>query len=519
MKIFSSKNLVTLLFIVMIIGSAVLLLWVTDNGIGLTTDSTIYLTTAKSLIAGRGFNAFGEPMTHYPPIYPLLLAAAGSFNSDITVSARWLHALLYGLNGVLFVFNVSVVTKRSLFAMLASGILYYSSEYLLDIHAYAWSDSVFITFALLTVLCLVRYTSTQNLKWMYLSAFAVSLAMCTRYVGINLLPAVIIVFLFISKLQLKQRIEKALLIIGISGLPLAIWLLRNLLVVKNAVDRVIAYHPVDADSYHDIIGSLHNYILPSAQSWWINLIELSGIVLIFSIILFKLIKYYWKGHNRWFESEILVFIGIAYSITYLLFILVSKAYFDALTLFNHRILSPVFIYFSLAAISIMYAYSVRAKNKAAWAVFLLCVLLVGRANIVSIVDSAFYKRNNGLGLNNEIFHQSPLLKGLSKLDNGLILYSNGYREIGFLTGQNTASLPQKYNAMSNLDNSLYQTQIAAMCENVNSGKGLIVSLRLINNWDIYPAEDEIERLCTSPILYDEFDGLVFGLKDISIPLP
>lgn len=70
MKIFSSKNLVTLLFIVMIIGSAVLLLWVTDNGIGLTTDLTIYLTTANSLIAGRGFNAFGEPMTHYPPIYP-----------------------------------------------------------------------------------------------------------------------------------------------------------------------------------------------------------------------------------------------------------------------------------------------------------------------------------------------------------------------------------------------------------------------------------------------------------------
>lgn len=88
-----------------------------------------------------------------------------------------------------------------------------------------------------------------------------------------------------------------------------------------------------------------------------------------------------------------------------------------------------------------------------------------------------------------------------------------------MTRQNTASLPLKYNAMSNLDNSLYQTQIAAMCENVNSGKGLIVSLRLINNWDIYPAEDEIERLCTSPILYDEFDGLVFGFKDISIPLP
>ena len=52
-----------------------------------------------------------------------------------------------------------------------------------------------------------------------------------------------------------------------------------------------------------------------------------------------------------------------------------------------------------------------------------------------------------------------------------------------------------------------------MCENVKSGKGLIVSLSLLNNWDIYPTEDEINSTCIIPILYYEYDVLIFGDKD------
>jgi len=501
------------LLLMVIIGSAVILLWVTDNGIGLTTDSTIYLSAAKSLLNGRGFYAFGEPMTHYPPVYPLLLAAAGIFNPDILISARWLHALLYGLNGVLFMLIVYVATNRSIFALLAAGILYFMSEYLLDIHAYAWSDSAFITFALLTVLCFIRYSTKQKPKWIYLTAAALSLAMSTRYIGITLLPAVIFVFLFFSQLQIRQRIRQALLIAGISGLPLAIWMVRNLIVAKTAFDRAVAHHPIDADSYHDLVSSLHNFIFPSTLTWWNNLIELGVIATVFSIILYKLIKVDWKDHGRWLGSEVLILTGITTSITYVLFLLISKAYFDALTLFNHRILSPVFIFLSLFAISIMYAYSVRTNNKAAWAVFLLCVLLVGRANFVSTVDSAFFKRNNGLGLNSEIIHQSPLLEGLSGLENGLLLYSNGYREIGFITGQKTASLPQKYDAMSRIENPFYTYQVDTICDDVERGKALIVYSRLLPSWEIYPTSEEIEIVCSLTTYYDEYDGIIFGTDD------
>ncbi len=519
MKTLSSWVLGVLLFILILTGSAVIILWVTVKGIGITVDSTIYLSTAKSLLEGNGFFAFGEPMTHYPPVYPLILYAAGVFNPDITVSARFLHAILYGLNGFLFILIAYTVTNCSLFALLAAAILYFSNEYLLDIHAYAWSEAPFITFMLLTVLCFIKYTSTQKLKWMYLSAIAMSLAVGTRYVGITLVPAVIVAYYIFSDLQIKKRIKHALIISAISVTPLSIWLIRNLIIADTAVHRTLAYHPIDADSYQGLISSLHNFILPSTLTWWNNALELAVILGIMTIFTVRLFRFFLRDDRNERDALALAFLGLIAPFVYLVFLVFSKTYIDALTLFNHRLVSPMFIMLSLSAIAILYGYAKLAKNKAAWAVFLLCVLLVGRANLGSTIDAAFFKRANGLGLNAELFHNSPLLKALTGLDSAQVLYSNGYREIGFLTGNTTASLPQKYDAVSKEQNPNYQSQLDAMCEAAKSGKGLIVSLRLLKAWDIYPTEDEIDSACDLPIIYDAYDGFVTGNTEQSILLP
>ena len=48
-----------------------------SHGVGISPDAIDYLNTARSVLAGQGLVIAGLPMTHFPPVYPLLLAAIG----------------------------------------------------------------------------------------------------------------------------------------------------------------------------------------------------------------------------------------------------------------------------------------------------------------------------------------------------------------------------------------------------------------------------------------------------------
>lgn len=126
-------------------------------GPGVSPDSTIYIGTAKSLIAGDGFWVRGEPMTHYPPAYPLLLAAISPLNSDMLQSARILHALLYAANLMLFGLSIYICTKGSRTATACAILVFLTSKSFFSTHSMAWSEAPFLTFALICMICVSLY--------------------------------------------------------------------------------------------------------------------------------------------------------------------------------------------------------------------------------------------------------------------------------------------------------------------------------------------------------------------------
>ncbi|MCE5206960.1 MAG: phospholipid carrier-dependent glycosyltransferase, partial [Chloroflexi bacterium] len=197
----SSKSIVIIIpcIIVFVIAIAINL-WVTENGVGIHPDSTTYIGTAINILKGNGFYLRGEPMTHYPPLYPIILAISGSFNSNVADSARWLHALLYGVNVVLFGVSIYISTHRNLVAMILGFLIFLSSKAVLTIHSYAFSESPFLMFSLLAYLLFSLYISSNRWVYLILSSVSIGLALATRYVGLALFPPVIIVlFLFVKQ--------------------------------------------------------------------------------------------------------------------------------------------------------------------------------------------------------------------------------------------------------------------------------------------------------------------------------
>src|SRR6516165_8924809 len=79
--------------------AAVSVLYTTPWGVGTGFDQGTYIGTARNLLAGRGLSiawgeASGQPMTQFPPLYPLVLAGFGALGPDPWQVARYLNAAL-----------------------------------------------------------------------------------------------------------------------------------------------------------------------------------------------------------------------------------------------------------------------------------------------------------------------------------------------------------------------------------------------------------------------------------------
>ncbi len=91
------------LFVLIVLGISLFLWGTAPHGIGMRTDSVTYLWSARDLAHGIGLgtvDGFGKfkPLNHFPPLYPVLLAAFEGLGVSGLEAARWLGALFVGLN-------------------------------------------------------------------------------------------------------------------------------------------------------------------------------------------------------------------------------------------------------------------------------------------------------------------------------------------------------------------------------------------------------------------------------------
>ena len=149
-------------------GGVLTLLWVTRWGPGTEPDSVVYIAAARSLLAGEGLRVMkvirrlgGEtlvPMTHFPPLYPVLISAIGLGGVEALEAARWLNAALFGGSVLLVGLVIRACTRRAWLAVLG-GFIVLNSVHLIDVHVMAMSEGVFLLLALLGLALLGAYVA------------------------------------------------------------------------------------------------------------------------------------------------------------------------------------------------------------------------------------------------------------------------------------------------------------------------------------------------------------------------
>jgi len=518
-KIFDGKNLkkkenlvIILLTVVFGIAALLFMLWITPFGAGVSFDSIMYLGGAKNILSGIGFFNNNLPISHFPPFFSILLAATGIVEKNPLQAARILNAILFAVNTGIFILTVYLTAGRNFLTTILAALLFIFSAQLIEIHAYAWSEPLFITLLLLSTLFLCLYVNKPRSSLLFATSISLGFAIITRYIGIALFPILLfIIFFSENNGKFGKSIRNTITCFLLTSLPLSILFVRNLMVSGSTTDRSFVIHPVPIFTYFtEIMNGIFNFFVPNPLPL-IGEIAIFGLIV--AILVFIITRYVkeigWQLINWRSLSVIMATSSILFTLSYIIFLYISISSFDGSTPVNIRILSPIFVLLIPGIFTTIWTVSANIKKPILWSLFLVIVIITLILNMPSAITEATDIKENGLGYTSQQWNNSETLDYIKSLPEGIKIYSNGAEVINYLTDGQSILIPRKNNAMTMENNSLYDKQVDAMCKEINNKTAFLVYFDHIIRGNL-PNQQEIELRCKLPILKDFGDGEVMG---------
>jgi hypothetical protein len=478
------------------------LLWVTALGPGVHEDSYRYMETAWAFLHGYGFLSDDKPMTHFAPAYPVLLAAAYLFDGNLVHAARWLHMLLYSINIVLIGVAGYVISERSVIALVVAPLAVMLSGELLVVYSTAASESPFIAFALASFVLLSMHIKAPRWSLLVSAAVCLGVAMALRYVGVTLLPAVVACLWLMDRRPPARRLRECFFLSVVSSLPLAAWIVRNLIVSGMPTDRSLAFHPVGLDHLKLLVSNLCSFYLPIDVSPWLKLAVLISIAAVISVQLYRQQS---GVAAKTLQSLIVVFCAI-----YVSFLFVSMSFFDAFTEFEYRILAPVGVFSILLIVSLCLKIATTAdRTWVRWlsGAFVLSVLVANAPEQWRVVTDL---HRNGYYYSAREWRESETLAFVRSIPQSVTVYSDDPWAIGYLLGRRARMIPVKIYPMSLIPVQDFAQSTRAMCDDVARNGAIIVFLTQ-KRWYL-PTTEELQTACGLSITRRLPDGLVLGRK-------
>jgi len=182
-----------LILLLMVIAPAYFI-W-TDSAIlgDLGGDSAVYVLSARhyadtATAAGVDIAAEYEKGSQFPPLYPLLLAVTGSSDNFRTAHAVTTGCLLLALLALYgWYCEIGIGYTSATLLVAAFAMLRGTGEQSLLLH----SESLCLLLSVLSLLSIARFVRTEAMRWAYMAACLIALAIMTRTVATALLAPLV----------------------------------------------------------------------------------------------------------------------------------------------------------------------------------------------------------------------------------------------------------------------------------------------------------------------------------------
>jgi len=487
-KIFKNPVLAATAFLLAAAAGTALYLTM-DKGAGVSTDSVVFLDTAENIVdKGKIWTtAYGRniPMTHFPPLYPTLLATLSRVSgASIETSAKILGALAFALNALL----CGALTRRfgasAKTAFIAAALLALS-EAMISIHAKVLTEPLFITFLLAALCALPRFLETGKWRWLATAAVLTALSCLQRYAGLALVAAGTLSLLLLprARLSIKRRLARAAAFSAMASAPLALWMLRNMIIGGSAANRHLVFHPIDLPHVRQLVRSILFVFLPNPAIDWLKnagtapKLTLAALSLVVTAGFAALL---WRHRRRVAETVDGIFSGesaaaataaLVFLAVYPAFLATSISFADYSTPLSYRVMLPEF------AVAIPFcawlAAEVAARNgkSAETAVAAIAAtLLISYALRSTALCAEIHSK--GLEYSSDEWRKSPLVEFLRGLPSDAPVYTNGAAGIYYQTKRTTKPIPRE--TIDGAQNPEYESEMAAMAVDIRKNRGAVL---------------------------------------------
>ena len=511
------KKLAIISILVMCVLGVLVFLYVTSQGIGTSPDSVAYIGAATNLISGKGLsipygNQSESSLTWFPPLYPMVLAWVGLSGLDILQAARAVQLILY--SGLIFF--VGTLFRKNLpsssLAVLLGGFILLTSIPILSIYSMAWSEALFVFFALLSFFVLSCFLDQPRFIILIIATLLAGLSFVTRYAGIAVVISGFMGILLFSRKTAKLRVLDAG-IFGIIGImPGFLWIVSQTKAGDSIAGRQLGWHPFGKPQLFQLLDSISSwFLIPGSIHWFVR----GSIIMFFLGLLLGWFLYHVRNSQQGMRNlrEIPNFLKLlaVFIPVYLIFLVFSISFVDANTPLNNRILIPIYISglllcFYIIAVMLGSTSSRFARYSFITVILSLSILVMWYGFIwIRSVHSM------GLGFTSLRWRNSEVLAELQEIPNDLVLYSNAPEPIYLHTARSAIRLPRNFLKASQQPNPDFESEFNKMNEDLKQCNAVMLYFTKMEHSSLQEKEDLSRSLNLSEIRSAD-DGVILAFQ-------
>jgi 4-amino-4-deoxy-L-arabinose transferase-like glycosyltransferase len=489
-------------------GVVFILVGTSAYGPGLTSDSITYIATGRNVASGHGFVSYDDtPYYQWPPLMPLTAAVCDLAGLPPARSLCIVNALLFGLA----IYLTGRILARRLhtktLALVGAAAVMVSPP-LARFAMYVLSDFPLAVLALAFLYLVDRYERHPKATQLVAIAIVSSLACLTRYIGGALALTGIVWLIFDRQESANRRLKQTISYALISGIPLAIWLARNMQVIGSPFGIRPFSQVTLTESFLAAVRTIASWLIPLPVGVSLQVVGL------LSVSALLVIGYVWaiKRHRR-LHMPTVVRLSALFAGIYCLALVITAAV-TTIDLPDARLLSPIYIPLLLVGLYLLDAIIVNLPHR--WASRLPMAIIV--ILIVGLGISAYLTApklsdamRNGFGMfSHRGWHESRLLQYLRSTMPPGGIYSNGPEAIYYYAGLTAMDGPQKYHYNSpggGGDN------LEAFKQRVASVPIALVWFDILRRPHLYAPSELAQQFQVDTVAQFE-DGVIFRLQSI-----
>ena len=406
-------------------------------GPGLDPDSMSYLIAANTLKHGSGLRDIERdwfaadstmPLAHWPPGYPIAIAAAERAGLDGIAGARFIGALAAFVSVVVIVLLVSEIAGTG--AGMVAAVLVMVTPAVVQVHESVLSEPLFIALLVLTLWSMVRAPDRP-----LVAGVCAGLANIVRYAGVSLVGAAV-VWSLLRAGSARQRIARA----AVAATPAIVlqgaWVLRTMHSAGPSSIRRLSVYGEITSTLREGWGTASAWLVPGmGQSLGIFVAAGAAVLVVVAI---------W-GSRRIGAPRRGVVAAALLAGCYVALVIASRTIADPGIPLDDRMMAPLLVLLEIALV-LAVAPAWRSWPRAARVVLAIAFVSWGAAALRVSVVSARYAVGTGNDFAEDCWRDSPVTAWVRAHGAGRAVYSNVPEALYFRAGRFAHEPPDEIDA-------------------------------------------------------------------------